>query len=136
MPDRHGIETTFARREYLRTTVQVIAIYVLLFAVPIPNFGLLGTGFSQSPAATGLTLMVRQDELGVVLGIFNMIRFLSEALGSTVFGIVIGIARASNVNSVQGFHVSFYLVIAVAALALLLSAAMPRPPSPVTAAAD
>ena|ERR1039458_8923629 len=128
---------TFARREYLRTTVQVIAIYVLLFAVPIPNFGLLGTGFSQSPAAaTGLTLMVGQDELGVVLGIFNMIRFLSEALGSTVFGIVIGIARASNVNSVQGFHVSFYLVIAVAALALLLSAVMPRPPSPVTAAAD
>jgi hypothetical protein len=49
---------------------------------------------------------------------------------------VIGVARADNVDSVQSFHVSFCLAIAAAALVLYLSAALPRPTGAVTVTAD
>jgi EmrB/QacA subfamily drug resistance transporter len=95
----------------------------------------VGMGFTQSPAASGVTLIVREAELGVALGIFNMLRFVSGTLGATIFGIVVAYARLNNVSPLFGFHTSFYLVTVVAAVAVLLAVTMPRPPRPRTVTA-
>jgi sugar phosphate permease len=78
---------------------------------------------------------VREAELGVALGIFNMLRFVSGTLGATIFGIVVAYARLNNVSPLFGFHTSFYLVTVVAAVAVLLAVTMPRPPRPRTVTA-
>jgi MFS family permease len=88
----------------------------------------LGMGFTQSPSATGVTLVVRDDERGVALGIFHMLRFISGTFSVTIFGIILEYARLNGINPLQAFHWSFYLLIAMAALAVVLAISMPRPP--------
>lgn len=96
----------------------------------------LGMGFTQSPAATGITLVVRNDELGVALGIFNMLRFVSGTLGATIFGIILEYARLNSTDPLRAFHLSFYLLTVVAAVAVLLAFSMPRPREVAAVAAD
>jgi EmrB/QacA subfamily drug resistance transporter len=92
----------------------------------------LGMGFTQSPAATGVTLVVREDELGVALGIFNMLRFVSGTFGATAFGIILETARLNGSNPLGPFHLSFYVLTAVVAVAVLLAISMPHPPEVAT----
>jgi len=96
----------------------------------------LGMAFTQSPAATGVTLVVGEDQLGVALGIFNMLRFISGTLGATVFGITLEYARTNGGNPMQAFHLSFYLLAGVAGLATVLAVSIPRPPAPARSARD
>ncbi len=96
----------------------------------------LGMGFTQSPAAAGVTLVVREDERGVALGIFHMLRFISGTLSATVFGIILEYARLNGTDPLWAFHLSFYLVTAVAVVAVLLAISMPRPPVTTTATAN
>lgn len=87
----------------------------------------LGMGFVQSPSATGVTLVVHKAELGVALGIFNMLRFISGTLAATVFGILLEAVSPSSADPMLAYHLSFYLLAAVAALGTLLAFSMPRP---------
>ncbi len=89
----------------------------------------LGMGFTQSPAAAGVTLVVSKDERGVALGIFHMLRFISGTLSATAFGIILEYARFNGTDPLGAFHLSFYLITAVAAVGMLLAISMPRPPA-------
>jgi len=93
----------------------------------------LGMGFTQAPAAAGVTLVVREDERGVALGIFHMLRFISGVLSATVFGIILESARLNGADPLWPFHLSFYLLTAVAVAAVVLAISMPRPPATFTA---
>ena len=97
---------------------QVVATLILLG---------LGMGLTQSPVAAAVTFVVEKERLGVALGIFNMFRFISASLGSTVFGVVL--QGAASVGSLAGYRLDFYLLIAVALLAVLLAVSLPGPVS-------
>ncbi|HSR35461.1 MAG TPA: MFS transporter [Anaerolineae bacterium] len=83
----------------------------------------LGMGFTQSPVAAAVTFTVVSDQLGVALGIFNMVRFIGASLGSTVFGVILEGATAE--PTMRAYRVSFALLIAVAVAAVLLALGVP-----------
>ncbi len=83
----------------------------------------LGMGLTQSPVAAAATFVVAKEQLGVALGIFNMFRFISGSLGTTVFGIVLQSAS----SHLEAFRLDFYLLIAVAAVAALVALGLPGP---------
>lgn len=74
-------------------------------------------GLTQSPVAAAVTFVVAKEQLGVALGIFNMFRFISGSLGTTVFGIVL--QSACSPSNPGAFRLDFYLLIAVASVAAL-----------------
>lgn len=63
--------------------------------------------------------------LRVALGIFNMFRFLSGTLGTTVFGIIL--QSASSLSNLGAFRLDFYLLIVVASVAALSALGLPGP---------
>jgi EmrB/QacA subfamily drug resistance transporter len=81
----------------------------------------LGMGFTQSPVATAVTLAVHQEQLGVGLGIFNMVRFVSASLGATVFGIVLGSTTGGSGLLAYRLDCSILSGTALAAVALAVS---------------
>ncbi len=85
----------------------------------------LGMGLTQSPVAAAVTFVVAKERLGVALGIFNMFRFISGTLGTTVFGIIL--QSASSPSNLEAFRLDFYLLIAVASAAALLALNLPGP---------
>jgi len=85
----------------------------------------LGMGLTQSPVAAAVTFVVAKEQLGVALGIFNMFRFISGSLGTTVFGIIL--QRASSPSNLGAFRLDFYLLITVASLAALVALGLPGP---------
>ena len=85
----------------------------------------LGMGLTQSPVAAAVTFVVAKERLGVALGIFNMFRFISGTLGTTVFGIVL--QSASFTSNLEPFRLDFYLLIAIASIAALLALNLPGP---------
>ncbi len=89
----------------------------------------LGMGLTQLPAATGATLVVRKDERGIALGIFNMLRFISGTLGATILGAILEHAQLNGIAPLRAFHLSFSLLTAVAAVAALLAVLMSRLPA-------
>jgi MFS family permease len=52
----------------------------------------LGISAIQSPATTGVLEVVREDERGVALGVFNTVRFVAGGLGATVAGVALQLA--------------------------------------------
>ncbi len=89
-----------------------------------------GMGLTQSPTANAVTLVVGREKLGVALGIFNMLRFVSGTLGATVFGVILGRGLAGDFGgSLTAFRLAFYLFIGVAAVAALLSLRLPAGPA-------
>ena len=98
--------------------------WIIVLTLIVVGFGL---GYTQSPSATGVTLVVRDDERGVALGIFHMLRFISGTLSVTIFGAILEYARLNDINLIRAFHWNFYLLITVAALAVVLAISMPRP---------
>jgi EmrB/QacA subfamily drug resistance transporter len=85
----------------------------------------LGMGLTQSPATAAVTFVVAEERLGVALGIFNMLRFISGTLGTTVFGIIL--QSAYSPSNLRAFRLDFYLLIAVASAAALLALNLPGP---------
>jgi EmrB/QacA subfamily drug resistance transporter len=85
----------------------------------------LGMGLTQSPVAAAVTFVVAKERLGVALGIFNMFRFISGTLGTTIFGIIL--QSASFTSNLEPFRLDFYLLIAVASIAALLALNLPGP---------
>lgn len=84
----------------------------------------VGMGLTQSPTANAVTLVIGKERLGVALGIFNMLRFISGTLGSTIFGVIL--ARGQSLGGgVAAFRLDFYLFAGVAVVAALLAARMP-----------
>lgn len=88
---------------------------------------LLGTGMgmTQSPTANAVTLVIDKTQLGVALGIFNMLRFVSGTLGATIFGAVL---ERGGTSALPAFRADFWLLAAVAGLAALLALKMPTAP--------
>lgn len=81
----------------------------------------LGMGLTQSPVAAAVTFTVAKDDLGVALGIFNMVRFIGASLGSTVFGVILdGVG-----GGYAGFRLCYGVLIAVALAAVMLALSVP-----------
>lgn len=85
----------------------------------------LGMGLTQSPVAAAVTFVVAREQLGVALGIFNMFRFISGSLGTTVFGLIL--QSVSSPSNLGAFRLDFYLLIAAASVAALLALGLPGP---------
>ena len=84
-----------------------------------------GMGLTQSPVTTAVTLAVDREQLGVALGIFQMIRFIGGSLGSTIFGVILAGAAAGSV--LGAYRLDFGLLIAVALAAVALASSLPAP---------
>jgi MFS family permease len=83
-----------------------------------------GMGLIQSPSANAVTLVVGQAGLGVALGIFNMLRFMSGSLGQTIFGAVLD-QHGGPAAGVSAYRLDFYILAIVAAVAAVLALRMP-----------
>ncbi len=86
----------------------------------------IGMGMTQSPTANAVTLVVGKERLGVALGIFNMMRFVSGTLGATIFGTILG--RGGAAAGLGAFRVDAYLLALVAGVAAFLSLKLPTAP--------
>ena len=104
---------------------------LLLWGAESPSWQIVGTlvalgvgmGFVQSPVATAVTLAVGREQLGVALGIFNMIRFIGASLGTMVFGLILG--QAVSQQAIAPYRLDFGLLIVVALTAVLLAVGLP-----------
>jgi EmrB/QacA subfamily drug resistance transporter len=100
------------------TTPAVIAIMLTLMGI--------GMGMTQSPTANAVTLVIDKTQLGVALGIFNMLRFVSGTLGATIFGAVL---ERGGTGALPAFRADFVLFAVVAGAAALLALKMPIAPN-------
>ncbi len=75
----------------------------------------IGMGMIQSPAPAAVSLSMPLDQLGVALGVFNMMRFVGATLGPTVFALVLQALGPE--PTLTGFRMDFYIVVVVAILA-------------------
>ncbi len=82
----------------------------------------VGMGMTQSPTANAVTLVIDKTQLGVALGIFNMLRFVSGTLGATIFGAVL---ERGGTSALPAFRLDFWLLAGVAGVAALLALKMP-----------
>ena len=98
---------------------------VIIVTLCVLGFGM---GLTQSPTANAVTLVVSRERLGVALGIFNMLRFVSGPLGTTIFGVVL--ERGAGVaNSLAAFRLDFYLLAAAGLIAAVFSLGLPTAPA-------
>ena len=89
----------------------------------------LGMGLIQSPTAAGVTLVVPKKQLGVALGIFNTLRFISVTLSATLCGVILDPFSVGPDLRGSGFQWGFLLLAAVAgggALLAVLSASLQK----------
>lgn len=102
----------------------------------VVTLAVTGVGMSlvHSQGAMGVSLVVRKSELGVALGIYNMLRFISGTIGVNVMGLIVEAGRLSGTAPMRPFQAGFIVLAAVAAGGLLLTMGMPRAPIPVEAA--
>jgi hypothetical protein len=70
-----------------------------------------------------VTLAVHQEQLGVGLGIFNMVRFVSASLGATVFGIVLGSTTGG--SGLLAYRLDFSILSGTALAAVALAVSLP-----------
>jgi MFS family permease len=106
-----------------------------LIAITLALAG-LGMGFTQSPTSAGVTLVVRQSEVGVAMGLFTMLRFVSGSMGTVISVLILDSAMAAGGDPVQPFHTIFYVLTAAAVLAVALAVNLPRAVRTAEAAAD
>jgi EmrB/QacA subfamily drug resistance transporter len=83
----------------------------------------VGMGMVQSPAPAAISLVVSPDRLGIATGLFNLLRFLGGTLGPTVFAIVLQAGGAGLM--IRSYRLDFYLVTAVAIMAITIGILMP-----------
>ncbi|MEM9774387.1 MAG: MFS transporter, partial [Chloroflexota bacterium] len=91
-----------------------------MIALPLAIMG-IGMGFTQSPSAAGITLVVPDEQRGVAMGIFHMLRFIFGTLSVTLFGLILETAQLNSADQTQAFLWSFVLLISVAAAATTLA---------------
>lgn len=129
MVDRKGLRTT------IRTGVVIMMLGAvgLLFMTERTTFWLfggilvcmgLGMGLIQSPTAAGVTRVVPKDQLGVALGIFNTLRFISVTLSATVCGNLLERFRTAAVWDLSAFRWGFLMLAGVIGIGLLLAVRM------------
>ena len=87
----------------------------------------LGMGMIQSPAPAAVSLVMPADQLGVALGLFNMLRFVGATLGPTVFALVL--QALGPAPTPGGFRADFYIIVLVAILAAVVGLRVPAPHS-------
>ncbi len=104
-------------------TAQTSTVLIMLVLTLIG----IGMGMTQSPTANAVTLVMGKEQLGVALGIFNMLRFVSGSLGATIFGAILSRGGAVSGN-LGAFRLDFYIFAAVAGVAALLALKMPATP--------
>lgn len=97
------------------------APWLIMLTLILLGFGM---GLTQSPTANAVTLVVQREKLGIALGIFNMLRFVAGTLGATLFGAILDNSSGA-ANGVAAFRLDFYLFIAMAAVATVLSFGLP-----------
>lgn len=85
----------------------------------------LGMGFAHSQGAAGVSLVIQKSELGVALGIYNMLRFISGTFGVNILGLIVETARANAVSLLAPYQTSFIALAVVAAISFLLAALIP-----------
>jgi EmrB/QacA subfamily drug resistance transporter len=90
----------------------------------------VGIGLTQSPTAAAATTVVEKGSQGLALGVFNMFRSIGASMGSTVWGVMLGIAPL--MNPLTGYHWNFFILIGVTLLAALLATYLPQPPGSAT----
>lgn len=83
----------------------------------------IGMGMIQSPAPAAVSLSMPPQQLGVALGIFNMLRFVGGTLGPAVFALVLQALGPD--PTVTGFRVDFYLVALAAVVAVFVGLGVP-----------
>ncbi len=83
----------------------------------------VGMGMIQSPAPAAVSLVVASEQLGIALGVFNMLRFVGGTLGPTLFALVLQ-AFGPELTP-NAFRMDFYLVVIVAILAILVGLRVP-----------
>ncbi|UCF92367.1 MAG: MFS transporter [Desulfobacterales bacterium] len=96
-----------------RIAIGIIALTLILLGV--------GMGLTQSPAAAGVTFIIDKNHLGIALGIFNQLRFISATLGATVCGAILENAPGAAAITFASVRLSFALLAGVAAGAALLA---------------
>jgi EmrB/QacA subfamily drug resistance transporter len=79
----------------------------------------IGMGMIQSPAPAAVSLSMPPQQLGVALGLFNMLRFVGGTVGPTVFALVL--LALGPQPSIAGFRMDFYLVSVAAILAVFVA---------------
>lgn len=133
--DRTGLQKTI-RLGMLIITVTAASSLLWLGQPPLWIIGGtlvcmgLGMGLIQSPTAVGVTLIVPEKQLGVALGIFNTLRFISVTLSATICGVILDPFSASPDLRGSGFQWGFLLLAAIAgggALLAVLSASLHKP---------
>ena len=80
-------------------------------------------GMVQSPAPATISLVVEADELGIAMGLFNLVRFGGGTIGPALFAIVLQAQGPALTPS--AFHTVFLLVSIMATLAILAGIAIP-----------
>lgn len=91
---------------------QMTAAGWALFALSLMIFG-TGFGAIQSSSTVAAIQASPKQISGAATGFFHMIRFISASLGSTVFGILFETGSGNHLN---GFYLSFILIIILSAL--------------------
>ena len=133
MVDRKGYPRT------IRTgmiTISAAAISCLFWIETTPlwlvgtTLALMGLGMSlvQSPAPAGVTLVTPNDQMGVALGIFNMLRFVSVTLSATLCGLILAPVRTGDAIALPAFRWGFILMagVALAGTVLAITIAIPK----------
>jgi MFS family permease len=135
-PFAGGFADRWGHRITIRTGMLIICLTtatMLLWPEDAPLWVMTGTlgvigvgmGFTQSPAVAAVTLFVRNEELGVAMGIFNMLRFVSATLGASISGFLIGSWHRQGELSMHPFRVAFVLISVLAAMGVLLHVFIP-----------
>ncbi|MDH4209146.1 MAG: MFS transporter [Anaerolineae bacterium] len=83
----------------------------------------IGMGMVQSPAPAAVSLVMPSDQLGVALGLFNMLRFVGATLGPTVFALMLQTLGPE--PSLTGYRADFYIIVLVAVLAAVVGLRVP-----------
>ncbi|MEM8860230.1 MAG: MFS transporter [Chloroflexota bacterium] len=126
LADRYGFQRLLAAGMGIVTLAAVALLFWgaetpnWMIALPLAIMG-VGMGFTQSPSAAGITLIVPNEQRGVAMGIFHMLRFIFGTLSVTLFGLILEGAPLNGSGQNQAFLWSFILLISVAAVATLLA---------------
>jgi DHA2 family multidrug resistance protein-like MFS transporter len=86
----------------------------------------LGMGFAHSQGAAGVSLVIQKSELGVALGIYSMLRFISATFGVNTLGLIVETGRTRAASLLSPYQTSFIVLTVVAAISFLLATLIPK----------
>jgi EmrB/QacA subfamily drug resistance transporter len=80
-------------------------------------------GLVQSPAPAAISIVIPPGRLGIAMGLFNLLRFIGGTLGPTLFALVL--QHFGPGFTLVSFRVDFYMITAVAILAVMVGIFVP-----------